>query len=518
MNSDDHERDDAGCLAEDDVATTGAAADSAERDDRLQRLPRLLRYAILSGRNRSFAVERLIAEIVELCPDLAMTYAWTAARGLGAGLALAGAIDHRAAATDRPDLRNLSDAVRLLYLKQPELDRNSNDYRRVAKSLLLSLRQLSGIDGELAAEIEEFCFGWAALSNSKVMLPNAPAAAAAAARALGEQMARRRVAAAKAELKRTFAEERDARQRKSGAPDAAASSNAVVSSDAVVLVCRMDEEAIKVGRVREVVDPLKSVVNTPLPLMPVPPLAEVRHRLRLEFPYAGGVIDSMLAELVGRTSVRLAPTLLVGPPGGGKSRFCRRLTELLGVLVWRCDASQSDGATFGGTDRRWHSVQPCHALLAVARAGHANPVILLDELDKPATRTDYGRLWDSLLGFLEPETARRYPDPALQTMLDLSHISYLATANSADPLPVQLRDRFRILAFPRPGLEDLDRLLPAVVADLAAERGLDLRWVEPLDASERDLAAEAWRGASIRRLRDVVGAILRHREAVAVRH
>lgn len=219
MNSDEDERDDARYLLEDDAATTGAAADSSERDERVQRLPRLLRYAILSGRNRAFAVERLIAEIFELCPDLA-TSAWTAALHVGAGLALAGEIDRRAVVTDRPELRNLSDAVRLLCLKPPGPDQDLGGYRRVAKSLLLSMRRLSDVDCELAAEIEEFCFGWAALSNSKVLLPNAPATAASAARALGEQMARRRVAAAKAELKQAFAKEREARQRKSRAINA----------------------------------------------------------------------------------------------------------------------------------------------------------------------------------------------------------------------------------------------------------------------------------------------------------
>jgi ATP-dependent Lon protease len=88
---------------------------------------------------------------------------------------------------------------------------------------------------------------------------------------------------------------------------------------------------------------------------------------------------------------------------------------------------------FGGTDRRWDSAEPCHAFLAIAQGKIANPLVLIDEIEKAATRTDYGRLWDCLLGFLEPETNARYPDPALQTNLDLSQVSYVATANSVDP-------------------------------------------------------------------------------------
>ena len=121
-------------------------------------------------------------------------------------------------------------------------------------------------------------------------------------------------------------------------------------------------------------------------------------------------------------------------------------------------------------------------------------MVLIDEIEKAGTRSDHGRFWDSLLGFLEPETAVRYPDPALQVPLNLGQVSYVATANSRDPLPAPLRDRFRRITFPKPALEDLDALLPATLADLAAERGLDRRWVEPLTGNERDLVAANWHG------------------------
>ncbi len=101
------------------------------------------------------------------------------------------------------------------------------------------------------------------------------------------------------------------------------------------------------------------------------------------------------------------------------------------------------------------------------------------------------------LGFLEPETNRRYPDLALQINLDLSHVSYMATANSVDPLPGPIRDRFRIVIFPKPTRDDLDALLPAVIGDFAQQRDLDRRWILPLDGDERAAVAAHWRGGSI---------------------
>jgi ATP-dependent Lon protease len=214
----------------------------------------------------------------------------------------------------------------------------------------------------------------------------------------------------------------------------------------------------------------------------------------------------------------LRPLLIVGEPGGGKSRFARRLGETLGLNVWREDASRADGAVFGGTDRRWHSAEPCHPFLAVAQGKTANPLVLIDEIEKAATRSDYGRLWDCLLGFLEPETNARYPDPALQTNLDLSQVSYIATANSLDPLPSPIRDRLRVVRFPKPLADDFDALLPAVTADLARERGLDERWIPPLDGFERAVIAQHWGGGSVRRLRRIVEAILRERDLRAARN
>jgi ATP-dependent Lon protease len=119
---------------------------------------------------------------------------------------------------------------------------------------------------------------------------------------------------------------------------------------------------------------------------------------------------------------------------GCKSRFARRLGEVLG-LTWRTDASRSDGAVFGGTDRRRYSAEASHPFLAIAQGRIGNPLVLIDELDKAATRSDYGRLWDCLLPFLEPETSARYPDPALQTT------STFHTSRTSRPLTVSTAAR-----------------------------------------------------------------------------
>jgi ATP-dependent Lon protease len=497
--------------AEQELASTGAAADSAESDEKLQALPRLLRYAMLANKGESFCVERLVAEITALAPGRPLTLAW--AKGTPPlGIALATELDHLAVTKDQPDLRSLADCVRMLSLTVPDL-RATDDHLRVGKALVQAYHQLpEEFDFELAADIEAFAAGWAALPAAYVFNRIHGNGAADNALAVGRKLARRRVEATEANVRRQYREAADERRRSAAAGDGktteASFGDASIAGDNL-MVCRLDEAAMKNPKIRELITPMKSVVNAALPLVLVPPLHQVRAQLLCEFPYAASVIDFALADLIGRRTVRLRPLLMVGPAGGGKSRFARRLGEALSVGVWRTDASRSDGAVFGGTDKRWYSAEPCHPLLAIAQAGHGNPMILIDEIEKAATRSDYGRFWDCLLGFLEPETSSRYPDPALQTVLDLSQLSFVATANTVDPLPSPLLDRFRIVSFPKPGAADLDALLPAIAADLAREQGLDGRWIEPLSGQERDAIATHWSGGSIRRLRRLLEVILR---------
>lgn len=517
-----------------EAIATGAAADSSDTEERFKNLPRILRYAMLVATAGKHIDQRLAAEIDTLCPDLALNTGWLVRRttefsdelGTDLGLLLAAELDRLAVGDDRPDLRSLADCVRMLSLPVPTQVDHFEDHRRVAKSLLMAFTGFArnNDDETLCSDLEEYCYGWAALPTCGHLLTFYDQSAAYAADNIGSKMAEHRVTAAKSAVRRQTAE-REEEKKEQARQDVASTANAgqdelTVASAPThhIVVARLTDEHMKNTKLKDIIGPLKSIINTALPLVIPPPLHQARETLLFEFPYASEVIDFVLADLVGRATVRLRPLLLVGDPGGGKSRFARRLGEVLGVSVWREDASRSDGAVFGGTDRRWYSAEPCHPFLAVGQRKIANPMVLLDELEKAGTRSDYGRLWDCLLGFLEPETNSPYPDPALQTTLDLSQVSYVATANSLDPLPSPLRDRFRVITFPKPDAKHLDALLPAVVADLARERGLDQRWIAPLDGAEHAAIAGHWRGGSVRRLRRLVEALLRERDLRASRN
>jgi hypothetical protein len=518
-------------FASHDAAITGAAAEAADEDDgRVAGLPRLLRYALLVHDHADLIEQRLMAEIAELCPGLPGMAAWAMAldgtdERQTAGLALAAELDRLAVLRDLPVLRSLSDCVRMLALTVPCDARRFEEFRRVAQALSMTfIERAPTLDDQRRVDLERAVAGWAALPlASDVPTARRRPAITAAAR-LGDQFAthRIRITATAQRMRRQFEDEKESLHEFAGLTPSATQANAAPASaqpQAItplpshhVTIGRMEEAEIRSPKLKGIIEPVRAILNTALPLTETPPLDRIRTALIAEFPYAADAIDAVLTGLIGKPIIRLRPTLLVGEPGAGKSRFARRLGEVLGLATWRVDAAQADGSVLGGTDRRWHSAECCHPLLAIARGRIANPLILIDEIEKAATRTDYGRLWDCLLGLIELETSCRYPDPALQIPLDLSHVNYIATANSIAPLPAPLRDRFRIIPFREPTIDDLDALLPGLIHTLAAERGLDARWFTLIDPIERAAIAKAWPGGSIRKLQRILETILQARD------
>lgn len=255
-----------------------------------------------------------------------------------------------------------------------------------------------------------------------------------------------------------------------------------------------------------------------LPLAVVPDLAEARAVLVSEFPDDAAVIDALLLPLAGRSHVHLPPTLLLGPPGTGKSRFSRRVGEVLGldVTVYGC-GGVADSSLIG-TSRQWATGRACVPLQAIRKAGKASVLVVLDELSRAGTRSDNGRLTDGGLALTEAETARAYQDPYLECPVDLSGVSWLATSNTDLGLDPALLSRFRVLEFGPRTAASLPSLTKGVLADIRRERGLDEVWLPALDEEEAGVLAENWKGGSVRRLRRLIETLLASRETLATRN
>lgn len=271
-------------------------------------------------------------------------------------------------------------------------------------------------------------------------------------------------------------------------------------------------------KVKEAVAGHEHMLGQPIALAPVGDLPARRRLLIAEFPWATEVVDFILSDLVSRQAVTIRPVLLTGDPGSGKSHFARRFAHHFGLHLWTVDCAGSDGSVFAGTDRRWSSAEPSHPFLSMSRGRQANPLVLLDELEKAPTRADYGRIWDGLLSFLDPGSNRAVQDKCLQVPVDCSHINFIATANRVDALPWPLRDRLRRIAFPEPAADHLDALIAPLTAQLAASRSLDPRFIAPLTGDEHMFIKASWRGGSVRRLARLIEAVINVRERLMAQH
>jgi hypothetical protein len=253
-------------------------------------------------------------------------------------------------------------------------------------------------------------------------------------------------------------------------------------------------------------------------LAETPDLQAASRELVAEMPWAEDVITSILMDSVGSAVSRVRNTLLVGKPGSGKTRLARRIGEVLGLQPTIVPAAGAADASFGGTNRQWSTARASTVLQAIKRTGIANPLLIIDELEKAAEGAHNGRLLDVLLPFLEMESAKRYHDPYLECATDLSMTGYICTSNSTFPVPGPLLDRLRVLEVPQPRRQDLIVVARTIIEEIRAERCEDEVWCPDLDADELNLIARQWRGGSLRPLKRMIETVLAGRFAFAPRH
>lgn len=146
----------------------------------------------------------------------------------------------------------------------------------------------------------------------------------------------------------------------------------------------------------------------------------------------------------------------------------------------------------------------------IRRTQIANPLILVDEIDKTRPDGRNGDIRQTLLGLTEATTARAWLDECLCTPADLSHVSWILTANDPHPLKGPLLTRLRVVAVPTPGPEHLDAILAGIRRDLEQQWGLPPGALPDLTPAVRDRIGRAFRrGVSLRRVRTAYEGIVK---------
>ncbi len=203
--------------------------------------------------------------------------------------------------------------------------------------------------------------------------------------------------------------------------------------------------------------------------------------------------------------------LLVGPPGVGKTSIGQAIADATGrKLVRVALGGVRDEAELRGHRRTYIGARPGRLVEGIRRAGTADPVILLDEVDKLG-RGSWGDPASALLEILDPEQNDSFVDRYLEVPFDLSRALFVATANDLSQVPGPLRDRMNIL-----NIEGYTAAEKAVIArEHLLERVARNAGIEEADVAWSDEALSSairgWtREAGVRELQRVLGKGYRH--------
>ncbi len=200
-------------------------------------------------------------------------------------------------------------------------------------------------------------------------------------------------------------------------------------------------------------------------------------------PNFHAVIDDLRKYLAlavaGNEAVQFLPMLLLGEPGLGKTYFAKRLAQALATgYEFVSMSSLTAGWVLTGASAQWHNARPGKVAQTLIEGEYANPVVVLDEVDKAGGDARYDPM-GALYGLLERDTARDFKDEFIDVDMDASHILWVATANDDSAIPEPILNRMNVYEIDRPDADGSRRIALAVYREILDAH----RWAFPAEPS-----------------------------------